>query len=172
VTTQSPAHPLPGAPFLVRVLSKRGIFYGWAIVFASFIVTFCEMPTFNPVLTLFLLPMTQEFGWTRTEFSGVVVVSTFAAAIVAPFGGALVDRVGPRVSLVVGSALLGGAIFALAITPNLIWFYVFYAVARIAANGGTGIATTVGVSKWFTRKRALRRSSRVRAGVLAGDFSG
>lgn len=155
MTTRSPARALPTAPFLVRACSKRGIFYGWAIVFASFVVTFCEMPTFNPVLTLFLLPMTQEFGWSRTEFSGVVVLSTLAAAAVAPFGGALVDRVGPRVALVVGSALLGASILALAFTPNLAWFYLFYAVARIAANSGTGIATTVVVSNWFTEKRAF-----------------
>ncbi|MCS6802914.1 MAG: MFS transporter [Chloroflexota bacterium] len=155
MTTGSPARALPNAPFLVRAFSKRGIFYGWAIVVASFVVTFCEMPTFNPVLTLFLLPMTQEFGWSRTEFSGVVVISTFAAAIVAPFGGALVDRVGPRLALVAGSALLGIAILALAVTPNLVWFYFCYALARIAANGGTGIATTVVVSNWFTHKRAF-----------------
>jgi MFS family permease len=155
VTTTSPAQAVPRLPFFVRALSKRGIFYGWAIVFASFVVTFCEMPTFNPVLTLFLLPMTQEFGWSRTEFSGVVVFATFAAAIVAPFGGALVDRVGPRASLVAGAAVLGAAIVALAATPSLIWFYLCYAIARMAANSGTGIATTVVVSNWFTDKRAF-----------------
>ena len=59
VTVAAPAPPLilAGSPFSAQ---RRGVFYGWVIVAASFIA--CEMPTFNPVLSLFLLPMTQDFG--------------------------------------------------------------------------------------------------------------
>ncbi|MFN8533438.1 MAG: MFS transporter [Dehalococcoidia bacterium] len=153
MTPTSPTRP--DAPLFVRLANARGIAYGWVIVFASFVVTFCEMPTFNPILTLFLLPMTEEFGWSRTEFSVAVVIATVASAVVAPFGGALVDRVGPRLAQSVGSLVLGGAVLAIAFTPGLIWLYLFYSVARIATNSGTGIATTVVVSNWFTRKRAL-----------------
>ena len=142
-------------PLPVRLLTARGIFYGWAVVFASFVVTFCEMPTFNPVLTLFLIPMTSEFGWTRSEFSGVVVLSTIGSALVVPVIGTLIDRYGPRVALVVGATVLGIEIGALAFTSSIAWFYFWYTVARIAANGGTGIANTVVISNWFTRRRAF-----------------
>ena len=45
-------------------------------------------------LGLLLKSMTAEFGWSRTEFAGVVAMASLANAIILPIAGYLVDRFG------------------------------------------------------------------------------
>jgi nitrate/nitrite transporter NarK len=56
-------------------------------------------------LGLFLKSMTGEFGWTRTEFSGMIAAASVFYALVMPFGGYLVDRFGARSIIAIGTAL-------------------------------------------------------------------
>ena len=43
----------------------KKIHYGWAIVVASFLSTFAEVPGFGPVLGVFIKPIQDELGWSR-----------------------------------------------------------------------------------------------------------
>ena len=47
-------------------------------------------------LSLLLLPMTGEFGWSRTGFSLGMSAMMLGGALSAPFLGTLVDRLGMR----------------------------------------------------------------------------
>jgi hypothetical protein len=96
-----PRHSL-AAPF-IRFAETRGVYYGWMVVVPSLLVNFCELSTYNPVLSIFILPMSQEFGWTRSEFTAAILIATFWAAIVATVVGRLIDRVGPRPVLIVAT---------------------------------------------------------------------
>ncbi|MCB1686825.1 MAG: hypothetical protein KDI31_20145, partial [Pseudomonadales bacterium] len=44
-------------------------FYGYRIVAAAFVSQFVAMGIFSYVLGPFMLPMIEELGWTRSEFT-------------------------------------------------------------------------------------------------------
>ena len=86
-------------------ISKR-IYYGWLIVAASGGMEFANAATAIGILTIFVIPFTEEFGWSRTEISAVTSVGAILGASIAPFSGRLVDRIGSRWVLVLGGTLV------------------------------------------------------------------
>jgi hypothetical protein len=54
-------------------------------------------------LSLLLMPMTQEFGWSRTAFSGGMTALMWCGALCAPFLGRMVDRFGVRRMIIGGT---------------------------------------------------------------------
>jgi nitrate/nitrite transporter NarK len=56
-------------------------------------------------LGLFLKPMTADFGWSRTEFSGIIAFAALCNAITMPIAGYLVDRFGARRIIAIGTVL-------------------------------------------------------------------
>jgi predicted MFS family arabinose efflux permease len=45
---------------------------------------------------VFMLEMTKEFGWSRTQFSSAFAVQTLLGLVIMPLVGRLTDRIGPR----------------------------------------------------------------------------
>ena len=60
---------------------------------------------------VFLLPLEHEFGWTRSELTGVYSVYLLTHGLTSPLIGVLFDRIGPRWVYGAGLALLGGAFY-------------------------------------------------------------
>ena len=54
----------------------KGIYYGWVIVFLVALSTFFQTAETLPVQSVFLKPMTEEFGWNRTVFTGALAIGT------------------------------------------------------------------------------------------------
>ena len=109
-------------------------------------------------LSVFVSPMTEELGWTRTEMSGAVSLGGILAALSAPLVGSMVDRKGSGFILVVSALLLGGAAYCLSMTETLFWFYAFFCIARMTFASPFDIGTTAVVAKWFVRSRAAAMS--------------
>ena len=126
-------------------ISKR-IYYGWLIVAASGGMEFANAATAIGILTIFVIPFTEEFGWSRTEISAVTSVGAILGASLAPFSGRLVDRIGSRWVLVLGGTLVVVACVYLASVQTLLGFYVGYTIARTADQGliKIGAAPAVG----------------------------
>ena len=57
--------------------------------------------------TVFLLPLEREFGWTRSELTGVYSIYLLVNGLSAPLVGLLFDRLGPRWVYGAGMACLG-----------------------------------------------------------------
>ena len=133
-------------------ISKR-IYYGWLIVAASGGMEFANAATAIGILTIFVIPFTEEFGWSRTEISAVTSVGAILGASLAPFSGRLVDRIGSRWVLVLGGTLVVVACVYLASVQTLLGFYVGYTIARTADQGLIKIGAAPAVGKWFQRYR-------------------
>ncbi len=103
-------------------------------------------------LTLVMLPMTGEFGWTRTQFSFGMSAIMWLSACSGPVLGRLVDRWGVRLVVLSGPAVLGLAMLALSRTHHLWQFCLYYSLLGIFAP-----ATAIGYGKviavTFTRNR-------------------
>ncbi|MBI4307419.1 MAG: MFS transporter [Chloroflexi bacterium] len=132
---------------------RTPFFYGWVIVGVSVLVTFIQSAMSNPMLSLFVKPMGDEFGWSRGTIS---IATTIGSLLGGPLGlliGPVLDRRGARVVLVAGAGIIGVAIFGLAVASTLWQFYLFYTIGRMIFMGATTMAVGVAVSNWFIRRR-------------------
>ncbi|MEP7217013.1 MAG: MFS transporter [Anaerolineaceae bacterium] len=131
-------------------------FYGWYIVGVALVAQFVAVGTQTNASTVFLKPMTQDLGWTRSQFSAVQTLSTVVMGIVGFVIGALIDRRGPRLLMFVGGILCGTALIATSRVEELWQFYLARGVAQTLGNALLGsLVVNVTLSKWFIARRGM-----------------
>lgn len=141
-----------------RLVARAPFFYGWVIVACAMCANFARQGSAVATLSIFAVPMSDEFGWSRTAFSGAVSLGGALGAIISPKVGVIVDRQGAGRVLAIGTLLIGVSALALAWTSSLIWFYVAFCIGRMAFAGPFEIAVTSAVANWFVRFRARAMS--------------
>lgn len=141
--------------------SRKRLYYGWVIVIVVALAGFTQTAGTFSALSVFLKPMTDEFGWSRTVFTGATTVGTIAGAFVSLIVGRYLDRLGGRWFLTGGLFFLGGTFILMAFVQNLWQFYALQVVDRVVTMGIIGLTLQVIVPKWFVVKRG-------RAVALAG----
>ena len=100
--------------------------------------------------TVFLLPLEREFGWTRSELTGVYSVYLLVNGFTAPLVGLLFDRLGPRWVYGAGMACLGTAFFLAQRLESLWQFYLFVGVLigfAVSLNGM--VPGSALLSRWY-----------------------
>ncbi len=144
-------------------ISRRGylaqrlpFYYGW-VVFAIVVGTsFTSRPLMSvAVLSVFVVPMTEAFGWSRGLFAGAVSLGGICAVIISPFVGRLVDKYGAGVIIGATSAVAGICAMGLAIVSQAWGFYALYVPGRMVFASPLELATSTALSNWFLRRRAL-----------------
>ena len=142
------------APACARMrLWPKSLYYGWVVAGASGSIGFANAASAISILTIFVVPMSEEFGWGRTEIAGATTLGALLGAALAPFIGRLVDRFGSRLTLVISGAVIGLGCVYLSLMQTLVGFYIAFTVSRIADQGGVKIGTSVAAGKWFERYR-------------------
>src|SRR6266571_8105801 len=87
-------------PFLATLLSARlSVFYGWIVLGCLCCAGFSRQGPAVATLSIFVEPLTREFGWSRTALSGAVSLGGVLAALVSPLIGPVLDRQGSRLVL-------------------------------------------------------------------------
>ncbi len=104
----------------------------------------------------FIIPLGEEFGWSRTTISVVFSVARLESGLIGPVEGWAVDRFGPRRLIAVGIPLMGVGYMAMSRVDGLLAFFFVY-VFMIALGNSLGMSTpiTASVANWFNRKRGL-----------------
>ena len=136
-----------------RLNDKLPFYYGWVVAAASGTAVFARMAPAITTLTVFIYPMSQELGWSRTMISGSVSAGALAALAVSPMIGWAIDRFGARPLLVISVVVLGVSISSLAWAAVPVSFYLAYGAARIVFHTSAPIGATTVVSQWFIKKR-------------------
>ena len=130
-------------------------FYGWVVLFAVCCAGFARQGPAVATLSIFVDPITQEFGWSRTAISGAVSLGGLLAAFLSPMLGPMLDRHGARAMLTFAVGATGLSVAALAYTPSLIYFYVAFCIGRTCFAGPFDLGIYGAVNKWFVRHRPI-----------------
>lgn len=128
---------------------------GWPVVFGAAVALGTALPVWNYVSSLFVEPMTAQFGWTRGELASASA-SAFFGTLAAPLVGKVADLFGARRVLMLGLLGYAGAFLALAFQPGTLAAYtviiMLHTMIGIACGGAVFSRAVAG---WFDRSRGL-----------------
>lgn len=128
--------------------------YGWVIVGAGALMGCVAIGALFS-LAVFLQPMAEATGWSRTGISSAMTLD-FLTMGVAAFGwGALSDRFGPKIVVLSGSLLLGLGLALASRATSLLEFQLVYGIVVGVAAGAVFAPMIATVTGWFDRHRSL-----------------
>ena len=128
--------------------------YGWVIVGAGALMGCVAIGSLFS-LAVFLQPMSDATGWSRTGIAGAMTID-FLVMGVAAFGwGMLTDRFGPRIVVLSGAILLGLGLALASRATSLLEFQIIYGVVVGVAVGAVFAPMIATVTGWFDKHRSL-----------------
>jgi MFS family permease len=143
-------------PPLARLLIPHlPFYYGWLVLACLCLTGFARQGPAVAVLSVFVEPMTREFGWSRSALSGAVSLGGLLAALLAPVVGPLVDRHGARPVMLLAILGIGAAVGSLATIGTLVAFYALYCFARMTWAAPFELALYSALNHWFVARRAF-----------------
>jgi MFS family permease len=126
----------------------------WLIVLALFVVNY-GISTPLAAYGVFLPVLAETFAWSRGAIATALSVNLLLGGVAGFVIGALADRHGPRVMLVVTLALAGTA-FALVATVGALWqLYLFVGVLGGVGMSSFYLLAAATVTHWFDARRGL-----------------
>ncbi len=135
------------------------VFFGWWVVMSFVVMTFLSVGlrfTVGP----FLKPIVADLGLDRASFSLVIAAGHFLYGAFTPFVGRLVDRVGARPVLLLGTLILGGSLAATGFVTRLWHLWAVYGVLMALGLAATGqVVAAAVISRWCSRRRATALST-------------
>ena len=138
-----------------RLNARLPIFYGWIVLGCLCCAGFARQGPAVATLSIFVEPLTREFGWSRTAISGAVSLGGLLAALAAPLIGPALDRRGSRLVLC-GAVLINGILLILlSLTPSLLVFYLLFCLARMNWAAPFELGLYGALNNWFVRRRTL-----------------
>src|SRR5436305_4604560 len=154
--------PLPARivpPLVPRLIAARlPVFYGWIVLACLCCAGFARQGPAVATLSIFVEPLTREFGWSRTALSGAVSLGGVLAALVAPLVGPVLDRQGSRLVLCAAVLVNGIALMLLSLTGSLGVFYLLFCLARMNWAAPFDLGLYGALNNWFVRRRGFASS--------------
>ena len=136
---------------------KQRFFYGWVIVVGAWIMYMLNQAAFTWGFTVFVNPLAEEFGWSRTSITIAWALSLSWGLLLSPWFGRVFDRYGPRSLMAIGG-LLGGLGWLLIPTAGSYWAFLAYFVLLVGTGINGAIGPSVGsaaIAQWFKLRRSL-----------------
>ncbi len=137
--------------------ATRELKRGWPIILAAAVgvgTGRSPLPIYS--LGIFTLPIAAEFGWGRGDIQTVLTFATMGALIGSPLVGALMDRIGVRLVVLVSTVLFGITFGAIGLFTNSL--FAFYAISFLSSILGAGtlpVTWSRAILDWFRERRGL-----------------
>lgn len=137
--------------------TEMGVDRDWPAVIASSLGLIFSVGTLSVyTFGVFIGPLSSEFGWSRTQLSGAIAVSSYVQAASLPFWGLLTDRLGPRPIILFSVVMLSLLVASLSLLgPHLWQFYLVFAAIPLLAGGATPLGYSAVMIRRFDRKLGL-----------------
>lgn len=133
---------------------KRDLFYGWVVLAAAFVIITLSIGTLF-TLGVFLKPIEDGMGWSRSSIGAIGLLNWIVMGLGGIVAGYLSDRLGTRVVVLVGGALLG---LGLVLSSQVREIWQFYLTFGVMVGGGVSafyVPLTVLAVRWFEGRRGL-----------------
>ena len=155
-----------GRAVAARPSASATRFYGWTVLAAAFVIISMSIGMLF-TLAIFLKPMEEAMGWSRSSISSVGLLNWVVMGLGGVLAGFISDRIGTRAVVLVGSGLLG---LGLVLSSQVTALWQLYVTFGILVAGGVSafyVPLTVLAIKWFGDRRGMAASV-----VSAGNGAG
>ncbi len=135
--------------------ASRQIHYGWIVAGLTFLALLVAAAV-RSASGVLIVPLEQEFGWSRVTISSAVSVNLLLYGLISPFAAALIEWLGVRRTMVLSLTVVAAGV-ALTTLMRAPWQLVL--LWGVVVGGGTGTSALVlgatVASRWFERRRGL-----------------
>jgi MFS family permease len=140
---------------LVSRLAQGRIHYGWYVAALTFVTVMIAAGA-RSAPGVMIVPLEQEFGWSRATISWAVSVGLLLYGLIGPFAAAIIERFGVRTMASAALAMIAGG-YGLSTLLTTPWSLVL--LWGILAGSGCGFTATIlsatVATRWFEARRGL-----------------
>ena len=134
-------------------MKSARFYYGWVIVGLA-MISMSFWFGIRTTFSVFFVALIDHFHWSRAEAAGAQSIAMLVYMIMAPIIGTLVDRIGPRKTILPGIFLTGLGFLLCTQIESLLQFYVFFgAIVGIGVTCLSIAPNTVLLAHWFEHRR-------------------
>ncbi len=127
----------------------------WGVVLAGFVGMAMAIVHIYSI-GLFIGPLEEEFGWSRSEIMFGYTLYALVSALMTPLFGFLIDRFGPRRLGIVGVLTYCACLAALSLATSALWsWWILWVLLSFGAVMVKPTLWTAAVSSLFTRGRGV-----------------
>ena len=133
---------------------SRKFFYGYVILALCF-VNMVVMRGVNGAFGVYYIALLEEFAWSRSDGASIAAINFFVYALASPAVGLAFDRLGPRLLMPLGAALVGTGLVLSSFSNSLLGLYFSYGIVTALGQGALSfVGHNALISFWFVRRRA------------------
>ena len=160
-----------------NALARHEFKQHWTLVFAS-AVGFSFTSVITASTGLFMQPLSEEFGWSRTLVSSAVSITSILTFLFSPLFGILIDKIGTRRMVLPGLFLMMVSIVGLStLTGSETQWFAIWLVYSVAALATKSTTWTAAINSTFVSVRGLALGLTLAGSMIAqvivpplGDF--
>jgi sugar phosphate permease len=145
----------PTARFRVVMVKWHKPHYAWTVAAVTFL-TLLAAAGIRASPGVLVVPLENEFHWSRATISFAVGVNIFLYGLIGPFAAAVMDSFGVRRTMIAALALIALGITA---TPFMQQSWQLIVLWGVVVGCGTGVTANVLAAtiatRWFTARRGL-----------------
>jgi sugar phosphate permease len=135
--------------------SATKLHYAWIVAAVTFVVGLLTAGV-RAAPGVLIVPLEQEFDWSRATISFAIGINLLLYGLVGPFAAALMDRFGVRRTMTLALALTAAAV---ALSPAMRQAWLLVLLWGVVVGAGTGVIgaflSAYIAARWFRRRQGL-----------------
>ena len=147
----------------------RDINYGWVMVLVVFVLSGLAFGSMASI-SVFLKPVSLEFGWSRGQTSFAYSIASFASAAFGVIWGQVADKYGTRWFGFTGAICMSLVLFALSRLDSIFQFYLLYFLFGAMGSALLFSPLYANVGFWFRENPGLALGLAASGGAIGQAF--
>ena len=147
----------------------RDINYGWVMVLVVFVLSGLAFGSMASI-SVFLKPVSLEFGWSRGQTSFAYSIASFASAAFGVIWGQVADKYGTRWFGFAGAICMSLVLFALSSLDSIFQFYLLYFLFGAMGSALLFSPLYANVGFWFRENPGLALGLAASGGAIGQAF--
>ena len=152
-----------------NIFQKRGINYGWAMVLVVFTLSGLAFGSMASI-SVFLKPVSLEFGWSRGQTSFAYTIASFASAAFGVIWGQVADKYGTKWFGLAGAISMSLTLLALSSLDSIYQFYLLYFLFGALGSALLFSPLYANVGFWFRKNPGFALGIAASGGAVGQAF--
>ena len=152
-----------------KLLQDRDINYGWVMVVVVFVLSGLAFGSMASI-SVFLKPVSLEFGWSRGQTSLAYTVASLSSAAFGVIWGQVADKYGTRWFGFIGAICMSVILFLLSNMGSIYQFYLLYFLFGAMGSALLFSPLYANVGFWFRENPGLALGLAASGGAIGQAF--